>query len=77
MKQDTSRLTKMREAIQRKLQMVEESKADVEGQKETLRGQISGLERGCLLKENRVYLYKFDTFSMLFFMVVIRSHDPG
>ncbi|CAK8688850.1 cilia- and flagella-associated protein 58-like [Clavelina lepadiformis] len=45
MKQDTSRLTKMREAIQRKLQMVEESKADVEGQKETLRGQISGLER--------------------------------
>lgn len=46
MKQDTTRLTKMREAIQRRLQTVEESKADVEGQKETLRSQINGLERG-------------------------------
>ena len=36
----------MREAIQRRLQTVEESKADVEAQKETLRAQISGLERG-------------------------------
>ena len=46
MRQDTTRLTKMREAIQRRLQTVEESKAEVEGQKETLRAQISGLERG-------------------------------
>ena len=46
MRQDTTRLTKMREAIQRRLQTVEESKADVEAQKETLRAQISGLERG-------------------------------
>uniref|UniRef100_F7BEI8 Cilia- and flagella-associated protein 58 n=2 Tax=Ciona intestinalis TaxID=7719 RepID=F7BEI8_CIOIN len=45
MRQDTTRLTKMRETIQRRLQAVEESKADVEAQKETLRGQISGLER--------------------------------
>jgi len=45
MKQDTTRLTKTREAIQRRLQLVEESKSEVEGQKETLRGQISGLER--------------------------------
>uniref|UniRef100_H2ZK28 Cilia- and flagella-associated protein 58 central coiled coil domain-containing protein n=1 Tax=Ciona savignyi TaxID=51511 RepID=H2ZK28_CIOSA len=43
MRQDTTRLTKMRETIQRRLQAVEESKADVEGQKETLRGQISGI----------------------------------
>nr|CAB3228189.1 coiled-coil domain-containing protein 147 [Phallusia mammillata] len=45
MRQETTRLTKLRETIQRRLQLVEESKADVEGQKETLRGQISGLER--------------------------------
>merc|ERR1712136_312394 len=45
MKQDTTRLSKTREAIQRRLQLVEESKSEVEAQKETLRGQISGLER--------------------------------
>lgn len=49
MKQETTRLTKLREAIQRRLQVVEENKAEVEAQKETLRGQISGLERGTYL----------------------------
>lgn len=46
MRQDTTRLNKMRENIQRKLQQVEESKSEVEGQKETLKSQIGGLERG-------------------------------
>ncbi|XP_077972607.1 cilia- and flagella-associated protein 58-like [Styela clava] len=45
MRQDTTRLNKMRENIQRKLQLVEESKSEVEGQRDTLKSQIGGLER--------------------------------
>lgn len=36
----------MRETIQRKLRQVEENKSDVEQQRETLKSQIIGLERG-------------------------------
>ena len=46
LKQDTVRLTKMREAIQRKLRTIEDQKMEVEQQKETLKGQIAGLEKG-------------------------------
>ena len=46
MKGETARLNKMRETIQRKLRNVEDQKADVEQQKETLKSQIIGLERG-------------------------------
>lgn len=46
LKQDTVRLTKMREAIQRKLRAVEDQKLEVEQQKETLKSQIAGLEKG-------------------------------
>ena len=46
LKQDTVRLTKMREAIQRKLRTTEDQKIEVEQQKETLKGQIAGLEKG-------------------------------
>ena len=43
----------MRETIQRKLRGVEDSKADTEQQRETLKGQIGGLERGaCFYCEN-------------------------
>ena len=45
-KGETARLNKMRETIQRKLRNVEDQKADVEQQKETLKSQIIGLERG-------------------------------
>lgn len=45
MRQETARLNKAREAIQKKLQQTEEAKADIEGQKETLKNKISGLER--------------------------------
>lgn len=45
LKQDTVRLTKMREAIQRKLRTIEDQKIEVEQQKETLKGQIAGLEK--------------------------------
>ena len=51
MRQDTTRLNKMRENIQRKLQLVEKDKADVEAQRDTLKGQIGGLERGKLINK--------------------------
>ena len=53
LKQDTVRLTKMREAIQRKLRTVEDQKMEVEQQKETLKGQIAGLEKG-----SHIFMYK-------------------
>lgn len=46
LKQDTVRLTKMREAIQRRLRAVEDQKLETEQQKETLKSQIAGLEKG-------------------------------
>ncbi|XP_002733915.1 cilia- and flagella-associated protein 58-like [Saccoglossus kowalevskii] len=45
LKQDTIRLSKMRETIQRRLRSVEDQKAETEQQKETLKSQIVGLER--------------------------------
>lgn len=36
----------MRETIQRKLRSVEDQKADTEGQRDTLRSQITALEKG-------------------------------
>ncbi|CAB3985257.1 Hypothetical predicted protein [Paramuricea clavata] len=45
MKQDSVRLTKMRETIQRKLRTTEDQKMEVEQQKEILKSQISGLEK--------------------------------
>jgi len=53
MKQEIVRLTRSREATQKRLQMTEDSKAELEQQKETLRNNISGLERECdLLKKH-------------------------
>ena len=46
LKTETQRQNKTREAIQRRLRNVEENKADIEQQRETLKGQITGLERG-------------------------------
>ncbi len=46
MKQDSVRLARQREIIQRKYRGVEEQKIEFEHQKETLKGQISALERG-------------------------------
>lgn len=45
MKQDSIRLTKMRETIQRKLRTTEDQKVEVEQQKEILKSQIGGLEK--------------------------------
>ena len=46
LKNETQRLNKMRETIQRKLRGVEDQKADTEGQRDTLKGHIGGLEKG-------------------------------
>jgi len=49
LKQDSVRLTRQREAIQRKLRTIEEQKVDTEHQKETLKNQINALEKGKIL----------------------------
>ncbi|KAL8621368.1 hypothetical protein ACOMHN_048168 [Nucella lapillus] len=45
LKTDTQKVNKMREMIQRKLRQVEDQKGDIERERETLRSQITGLER--------------------------------
>uniref|UniRef100_A0A2C9K519 Cilia- and flagella-associated protein 58 central coiled coil domain-containing protein n=1 Tax=Biomphalaria glabrata TaxID=6526 RepID=A0A2C9K519_BIOGL len=47
LKNESQRQNKLRETVQRKLRTVEDSKADIEQQKELLKGQITGLERDC------------------------------
>ncbi|ROL46490.1 Cilia- and flagella-associated protein 58 [Anabarilius grahami] len=46
LKQEIAKLTKMREGVQRRLRQMQEQKVEVENQRETLRNQIIGLERG-------------------------------
>lgn len=46
MKQKISKQTKMREVLQKKLHQLEEQKADVEVERDTLKVQIPALEKG-------------------------------
>lgn len=46
MRQEAAKQTKMREAIQKKFHQIEDQKADVDVQRETLKAQIAGLEKG-------------------------------
>lgn len=46
MHQEISKQIKMREAIQKKYHQIEDQKADVDVQKDTLKAQIAGLEKG-------------------------------
>jgi flagellar biosynthesis chaperone FliJ len=46
LKKETTRLNKVRETIQRRLRQIEDLKAEVEQQKETLKSQNLALERG-------------------------------
>lgn len=46
MKQENQRLNKLREGVQRKLRDAENSKAEIEQQKETLKTQMLSMERG-------------------------------
>ncbi|XP_075071217.1 cilia- and flagella-associated protein 58 [Mixophyes fleayi] len=45
MRQEISKLSKVRESLQRKYRQLEEQKIEVEQQRETLKNQITGLER--------------------------------
>uniref|UniRef100_A0A3B4WB06 Cilia and flagella associated protein 58 n=1 Tax=Seriola lalandi dorsalis TaxID=1841481 RepID=A0A3B4WB06_SERLL len=45
MRQEVAKQTKMREAIQKKFHQMEDQKADVDVQRETLKAQIAGLEK--------------------------------
>ena len=46
LKQETQKLNKLREGIQRKLRDVENHKLEVEQQRETLKSQVMAMERG-------------------------------
>jgi len=46
LKAETQRLNKLREGIARKLRDTENHKLEVEQQRETLRNQVLGMERG-------------------------------
>lgn len=46
MRLDIAKLNKIREQIHKKLHQIEDQKAEVEQNKETLKNQILGLERG-------------------------------
>ena len=52
LKADIARVNKLREASQRKLRFVEEQKADMESARDSLKQQITSMERG----DNRVCL---------------------
>lgn len=46
MRQEVAKLSKMREVIQKKFHQMEDQKAEVDVQRETLKAQIAGLEKG-------------------------------
>lgn len=50
MRQEIAKQTKTREAIQKKLHQMEDQKADIDVQRETLKAQITGLEKGIVSK---------------------------
>lgn len=54
MRQKISKQTKMREALQKKLHQLEEQKADVEVERDTLKVQMPALEKGRPQQRNRV-----------------------
>lgn len=55
MRLDIGKLNKIREQIHKKLHQIEDQKAEVEQNKETLKNQILGLERG---KSRNLLCYK-------------------
>ncbi|XP_053306830.1 cilia- and flagella-associated protein 58 [Spea bombifrons] len=58
MRQEISKLTKAREAIQRKYRQMEEQKTEVEQQRETLKNQIAGLEKEMEMAKKQAELDK-------------------
>ena len=62
LKKELSRVSKIREALQRKLRLTEEQKMESEQRRENLRQQILGMERGMSV---RVYVHTLGVFCML------------
>lgn len=62
MRQEIAKQTKMREVMQKKFHQMEEQKADVDVQRETLKAQIAGLEKG---KETRLVYHRHTRCSVL------------
>ncbi|KAK7165875.1 hypothetical protein R3I93_005838 [Phoxinus phoxinus] len=58
LKQEISKLTKMREVVQRRFQQMQEQKVEVENQRETLRNQIIGLDREMEAAKNQMDMDK-------------------
>ncbi|XP_039537748.1 cilia- and flagella-associated protein 58 [Pimephales promelas] len=58
LKQEISKLTKLREGVQRRLQLTQEQKVEVENQRETLRNQIIGLKREMEVSKNQTDMDK-------------------
>ncbi|CAH2322492.1 cilia- and flagella-associated 58 [Pelobates cultripes] len=58
MRQEISKITKAREALQRKCRQVEQQKYEVEQQRETLKNQITGVERELELAKKQTELDK-------------------
>ncbi|KAH1167384.1 cilia- and flagella-associated protein 58 isoform X3 [Mauremys mutica] len=58
MRHEISKLSKIREVIQRKLRVAEEQKVEAEYQRDTLRNQISGLERELEIVKKQVEIDK-------------------
>ncbi|TRZ01432.1 hypothetical protein DNTS_013435 [Danionella cerebrum] len=58
MKQEISKLTKLRDGAQRRLKQMEEKKAEVEHQRETLKNQIAGMTREMEASKNQIDMDK-------------------
>ncbi|XP_073210534.1 cilia- and flagella-associated protein 58 isoform X4 [Lepidochelys kempii] len=58
MRHEISKLSKMREVIQRKLRVAEEQKVEAEYQRDTLKNQMSGLERELEIAKKQVEIDK-------------------
>ncbi|XP_005303567.2 cilia- and flagella-associated protein 58 isoform X3 [Chrysemys picta bellii] len=58
MRHEISKLSKVREVIQRKLRVAEEQKVEAEYQRDTLKNQISGLERELEIAKRQVEIDK-------------------
>ena len=56
LRQENMKLAKLRETIQRKLRGVEDHKSEVEQDKETLKSNIIGLERGMFFVKQILFL---------------------
>lgn len=70
LKQDSVRLTRQREAIQRKLRTIEDQKVETEHQKETLKNQINALEKGMVVYS----YYTLFVYALLYICIYVCNY---